>query len=35
LEQARERLGESMRYRFVAADIYRLPFIQACLTERP
>jgi ubiquinone/menaquinone biosynthesis C-methylase UbiE len=27
LEQARERLGESMRYRFVAADIYRLPFV--------
>lgn len=27
LEQARERLGESIRYRFVAADIYRLPFV--------
>ena len=29
LEQARERLGESIRYRFVAADIYRLPFVPA------
>lgn len=27
LEQARERLGESIRYRYVAADIYRLPFV--------
>lgn len=27
LEQARERLGDSIRYRFVAADIYRLPFV--------
>ncbi len=27
LEQARERLGDSIRYRFVAADIYRLPFM--------
>ena len=27
LEQARDRLGESIRYRFVAADIYRLPFV--------
>jgi SAM-dependent methyltransferase len=26
LEQARQRLGSSTRYRFVAADIYRLPF---------
>ncbi|HEY9076096.1 MAG TPA: methyltransferase domain-containing protein [Anaerolineaceae bacterium] len=27
LEQARQRLGESERYRFVAADVYRLPFV--------
>ncbi|MFW5713235.1 MAG: methyltransferase domain-containing protein [Brevefilum sp.] len=27
LEQARERLGESERYLFVAADIYDLPFV--------
>ena len=27
LEQARDRLGDSIRYRFVAADIYRLPFM--------
>ncbi len=27
LEQARQRLGDSERYLFVAADIYRLPFI--------
>lgn len=27
LEQARERLGDSERYRFVAADIYHLPFV--------
>jgi len=27
LQQARERLGESNRYRYVAADIYHLPFI--------
>jgi ubiquinone/menaquinone biosynthesis C-methylase UbiE len=27
LEQARVRLGESERYTFVAADIYRLPFV--------
>lgn len=27
LEQARERLGDSIRYRYVAADIYRLPFV--------
>jgi len=27
LQQARERLGESERYIFVAADVYRLPFI--------
>ena len=26
LQQARQRLGDSPRYRFVAADIYRLPF---------
>lgn len=26
LEQARQRLGASLRYRYVAADIYRLPF---------
>jgi ubiquinone/menaquinone biosynthesis C-methylase UbiE len=26
LEQARERLGDSPRYTYVAADIYRLPF---------
>ncbi len=26
LEQARQRLGDSDRYRYVAADIYRLPF---------
>ena len=26
LQQARERLGESPRYRYVAANIYRLPF---------
>ena len=27
LERARERLGESERYRYVAADVYRLPFV--------
>jgi ubiquinone/menaquinone biosynthesis C-methylase UbiE len=27
LEQARARLGDSPRYRYVAADIYRLPFV--------
>ena len=27
LEQARARLGDSPRYRYVAADVYRLPFI--------
>ncbi len=27
LQQARERLGDSRRYVYVAADIYRLPFI--------
>ena len=27
LQQARQRLGDSERYRFVAADIYRLPFV--------
>jgi ubiquinone/menaquinone biosynthesis C-methylase UbiE len=27
LEQARERLGESDRYVFVAADVYHLPFV--------
>jgi ubiquinone/menaquinone biosynthesis C-methylase UbiE len=27
LEQARERLGDSPRYIYVAADIYRLPFV--------
>src|SRR5512141_2984927 len=26
LEQARARLGDSSRYRYVAADIYHLPF---------
>ncbi|HWQ46136.1 MAG TPA: methyltransferase domain-containing protein [Longilinea sp.] len=29
LEQAHQRLGDSERYRFVAADIYRLPFAPA------
>jgi SAM-dependent methyltransferase len=29
LEQARERLGAQNRYRFIAADIYRLPFVPA------
>jgi ubiquinone/menaquinone biosynthesis C-methylase UbiE len=29
LEQARLRLGDSPRFRYVAADIYRLPFIPA------
>lgn len=28
LEQARQRLGDNSRYRFVAADIYRLPFVK-------
>jgi ubiquinone/menaquinone biosynthesis C-methylase UbiE len=28
LEQARARLGDSPRYKFVAADVYRLPFVQ-------
>ena len=28
LQQARQRLGDSGRYRFVAADIYHLPFVQ-------
>ncbi len=27
LEQARQRLGEAERYTYVAADIYRLPFV--------
>jgi len=27
LEQARQRLGDSQRYIYVAADIYRLPFV--------
>jgi ubiquinone/menaquinone biosynthesis C-methylase UbiE len=27
LEQARQRLGDSPRYTYVAADIYRLPFV--------
>jgi len=27
LEQARQRLGESPRYVYVAADVYRLPFV--------
>lgn len=27
LQQARERLGDSPRYTYVAADIYRLPFV--------
>lgn len=27
LEQARERLGTSERYRYVAADVYHLPFV--------
>ncbi len=27
LQQARQRLGDSPRYRYVAADIYRLPFV--------
>jgi ubiquinone/menaquinone biosynthesis C-methylase UbiE len=31
--QARERLGSSEKYLYVAADIYRLPFVQACLTQ--
>lgn len=29
LQQAQERLGDSLRYTFVAADIYRLPFTPA------
>lgn len=29
LEQARTRLGDSPRYRFVAADVYHLPFVPA------
>jgi len=29
LEQARERLGDSARYRYVAADVYKLPFAPA------
>ncbi len=29
LEQARQKLGDSPRYRFVAADVYRLPFVEA------
>jgi len=28
LEQARDRLGDSDRYVYVAADVYRLPFVQ-------
>lgn len=28
LEQAKLRLGDSDRYRFVAADVYRLPFVE-------
>jgi len=29
LQQAKERLGDSSRYLYVAADIYRLPFVEA------
>jgi ubiquinone/menaquinone biosynthesis C-methylase UbiE len=29
MEQARQRLGDSPRYRFVAADVYNLPFAPA------
>ncbi len=29
LEQARARLGDNPRYRFVAADVYHLPFVPA------
>ncbi|MEW6649584.1 MAG: methyltransferase domain-containing protein [Chloroflexota bacterium] len=29
LEQARSRLGDSPRYRFIAADVYHLPFVPA------
>lgn len=29
LQQARQRLGDSARYLYVAADIYRLPFVPA------
>lgn len=28
LEQARQKLGDTPRYRFVAADVYRLPFVE-------
>jgi ubiquinone/menaquinone biosynthesis C-methylase UbiE len=28
LEQARQRLGDNPRYTYVAADIYRLPFVE-------
>jgi ubiquinone/menaquinone biosynthesis C-methylase UbiE len=29
LQQARYKLGESLRYRYIAADVYRLPFAPA------
>jgi len=29
LEQARQRLGSSERYRYVAADVYKLPFVDS------
>ncbi len=29
LEEARKRLGDNPNYRFVAADVYRLPFVEA------
>lgn len=28
LEQARQKLGDNPRYRFIAADVYRLPFVE-------
>jgi len=28
LEQAKQKLGDSPRYKFVAADVYRLPFVE-------
>lgn len=35
LAQARARLGDSARYIYVAADIYKIPLWTACSTERP
>ncbi|RPI33324.1 MAG: methyltransferase domain-containing protein [Chloroflexota bacterium] len=35
LEQAQERLGRDERYVYVAANAYRLPFVEACSMPSP